>query len=187
MKSSMSLIALLLTACSAVGTAPLPGRPLHHVENGFRNLDLETPGRPDAGTRARFWLSRVWASTIAARAFEVPRAAVSGAVRADDPRPRVTWIGHATLLVQLDGINVLTDPQWSEHAGPWPWVGPKRLNPPGVALEALPPIHIVVISHDHYDHLDLATVKRLAGAHDPLFLVPLGLKRWFEGRGMSKV
>jgi hypothetical protein len=189
MKSSLSLspVALLLTACAAVGTAALPGRPPHHVENGVRNLDPGTPRRPAGGTRARFWLSRMWASTIAARAFEVPRVAANGAMLADGTVPRVTWIGHSTLLVQLDGVNVLTNPQWSERAGPLPWLGPKRLSPPGVALAALPPIHIVVVSHDHYDHLDRATVKRLAGAHDPLFLVPLGLKRWFEHQGMSKV
>jgi len=90
-------------------------------------------------------------------------------------------------LVQVDGLNVLTDPHWGARASPLSWAGPKRLNPPGLAFEELPQIDVVVISHDHYDHLDLGTVKRLAETHDPLFLVPLGLKAWFADNGMSRV
>jgi L-ascorbate metabolism protein UlaG (beta-lactamase superfamily) len=99
----------------------------------------------------------------------------------------VTWVGHATLLVQIDGVNVLTDPQWSERAGPLSFAGPKRFTPPGIAFEDLPPVHAVVISHDHYDHLDVATVRRLAAAHDPRFLVPLGMKAWFADLGITNV
>jgi len=96
-------------------------------------------------------------------------------------------VGHATLLVQLDGINVLTDPQWSERASPIGFAGPRRVTPPGVPFEALPPIHAVVISHDHYDHLDLPTVRRLAAAHRPRFFVPLGMKAWFSENGIDEV
>ncbi|RPH83756.1 MAG: MBL fold metallo-hydrolase, partial [Candidatus Rokuibacteriota bacterium] len=97
---------------------------------------------------------------------------------AGNPAPTVTWIGHATLLVQLEGVRILTDPHWSQRASPLSWAGPRRLSAPGLAFEDLPPVHVVVISHDHYDHLDLGTVKRLAETHDPLFVVPLGFKRW---------
>lgn len=79
----------------------------------------------------------------------------------------------------MNGLNVLTDPNWSARASPFSWAGPRRLNPPGLAFEHPPKIEVVVISHDHYDHLDLGTVKRLAETHNPLFLVPLGLKAWF--------
>ncbi len=99
----------------------------------------------------------------------------------------MTWIGHSTLLLQLDGVNVLTDPHWGNRASPLAWAGPRRLGLPGVAFESLPHIDVVIISHDHYDHLDLGTVKRLAAAHDPLFLVPLGLKSWFADHGMTRV
>ncbi|HZD39782.1 MAG TPA: MBL fold metallo-hydrolase, partial [Terriglobales bacterium] len=109
------------------------------------------------------------------------------ALRAGIVNPSVTWIGHATLLIQLDGLNILTDPQWSKHASPLSWAGPRRFCPPGLAFEDLPRIHVVVISHDHYDHLDLPTVKRLAKTHDPLFLVPLGMKEWFVESGISRV
>lgn len=86
----------------------------------------------------------------------------------------VTMIGHATVLVQVAGLNILTDPVWSERASPVAWAGPKRVTAPGVAFESLPPIDVILISHNHYDHLDLATLQRLHMAHDPLIIVPLG-------------
>jgi N-acyl-phosphatidylethanolamine-hydrolysing phospholipase D len=106
--------------------------------------------------------------------------------------PTVTWIGHATLLVQSGGLNVLTDPIFSERASPVQFAGPKRAQPPGIALEDLPPIDVVVISHNHYDHLDRNSVvaidaqARQRGA-STLFLVPLGQKPWFESIGISHV
>ena len=100
---------------------------------------------------------------------------------------RATWVGHATLLVQFDGMNLLTDPIWSARAFPLPFLGPRRLAEPGVRFGDLPPIDLVLVSHDHYDHLDRRTVRRLAEAHDPHFFVPLGLARWFERRGIFRV
>ena len=179
-----------LTACAAVGTEPVPGGPPHHVRGGFRNTNPEFR-RPEGWTRARFWLSRAWANTLGSRSFDAPRVANDGVSLRNGmagpgtSRPTVTWVGHSTLLVQLEGITLLTDPQWSERASPLSWAGPRRLSPPGLAFEALPPIHLVLISHDHYDHLDLGTVKRLAAAHDPLFVVPLGLKGWLAEQGVT--
>ncbi len=109
------------------------------------------------------------------------------ALRANATAPTITWVGHATLLIQLDGVNVLTDPQWSERASPVRFAGPRRLTPPGLRLEDLPPIHVVLISHDHFDHLDEATVRRLAAAHRPRFYVPLGLGAWFAKLGVTDV
>ncbi len=88
---------------------------------------------------------------------------------------RVTMINHATLLLQMDGGNILTDPIWSERTSPIAWAGPKRHRAPGVRFEDLPPIHLVLLSHNHYDHLDLPTIKRLAAEHRPQFAVPLGV------------
>ncbi|MGH2395217.1 MAG: MBL fold metallo-hydrolase, partial [Candidatus Limnocylindria bacterium] len=127
-------------------------------------------------------------STFTPRTIELPRVANDGgALRDNRTRPTVTWVGHATLLVQLDGVNVLTDPQWSNRASPVSFGGPRRVTAPGVRLEDLPPIHLVLISHDHYDHLDVATVRRLAADHRPRFLVPLGLKAWFADLGITDV
>ncbi|MFT9417975.1 MBL fold metallo-hydrolase [Acetobacter sp.] len=87
---------------------------------------------------------------------------------------RITMVGHATVLIQAAGLNILTDPVWSERASPLRWAGPKRVNAPGIAFENLPPIDVLLISHNHYDHLDLATLKRLQAAHNPLMIMPLG-------------
>jgi N-acyl-phosphatidylethanolamine-hydrolysing phospholipase D len=73
-----------------------------------------------------------------------------------------TWVGHSTVLLQLGPLNVLTDPMWSERASPFRWIGPRRLMPPAVDFDALPEIDIVLLSHNHYDHLDAPTVRRLA-------------------------
>jgi N-acyl-phosphatidylethanolamine-hydrolysing phospholipase D len=181
------VVAVLLVACAGVGTTPLPGQPSHHVAGGFRNPN-PTFRRPDAWTRWSFFARRVLASLAAPRHLDAPRVPNDGsALRAGIDNPSVTWIGHSTVLVQLDGVNVLTDPHWGMRASPLAWAGPRRLSPPGLAFEQLPRIDVVLISHDHYDHLDLGTVKRLAAAHDPLFLVPLGLKAWFVDHGMSRV
>ena len=102
----------------------------------------------------------------------------------------LTWIGHATLLFQRKGKNILTDPLFSQRASPVQWAGPKRLVEPGLSFESLPPIDIVVISHDHYDALDRHTIRRLKerkGGHKTTFFVPLGFGRWFEHRGIKRV
>lgn len=87
---------------------------------------------------------------------------------------RVTWINHATVLIQVPGLNILTDPIWSERASPWKNIGPARHLPPGVAFDDLPRIHAVLVSHNHFDHMDLATLERLAARDDPEFFLPLG-------------
>ena len=87
---------------------------------------------------------------------------------------RVTMVGHASMLVQIAGLNILTDPVWSERVSPFRSVGPKRVVPPGVRFEDLPPIDLVLVTHNHYDHLDLATLTRLQAAHRPKFVTPLG-------------
>jgi L-ascorbate metabolism protein UlaG (beta-lactamase superfamily) len=87
---------------------------------------------------------------------------------------RVTMVGHSSLLVQTAGLNILTDPVWSPRVSPLSFAGPKRVNPPGIAFSHLPPIDLILASHNHYDHLDLATLKRLKTKHDPLVLAPLG-------------
>jgi len=87
---------------------------------------------------------------------------------------RVTWLGHACVLLEIDGRRVLTDPVWSQRASPLTWLGPKRWYPPQIALDDLPPLDAVLISHDHYDHLDYATIRALR-ERDVTFVVPLGV------------
>src|SRR5471032_1875039 len=102
--------------------------------------------------------------------------------------PAVTWIGHATALVQASGLSVLTDPIFSRRASPVQFLGPARAQKPGIALPDLPHIDVVVISHNHYDHLDKSSVRALAAQSggEPLFLVPLGLKGWLERLGVTR-
>lgn len=180
------VLAATLAGCAGVG-GPVAGAPPHHRERGFANGE---PGHPPASgwVRWRFFVSRVLATTFSPRTADLPRVANDGAaLRANQREATVTWVGHATLLVQLDGVNLLTDPQWSDRASPFSWAGPKRFVPPGLRFEDLPPIHLVLISHDHYDHLDVATVRRLARTHRPRFLVPLGLEAWFADLGITDV
>lgn len=87
---------------------------------------------------------------------------------------RVTFVGHASFLIQTAGLNILVDPVWSERTSPFSFVGPKRVNPPGIRFEDLPPIDLVLVTHNHYDHLDLDTLHRLHVEHKPLFVTPLG-------------
>jgi L-ascorbate metabolism protein UlaG (beta-lactamase superfamily) len=98
---------------------------------------------------------------------------------------RVTFINHATTLIQADGVNILTDPIYSERASPVSFVGPARVRPPGIRFEDLPPIHAVVVSHNHYDHMDLATLKRLAETHRPRIFVGLGNKALLDAKGIA--
>ncbi|HEX6135823.1 MAG TPA: MBL fold metallo-hydrolase [Longimicrobiales bacterium] len=109
--------------------------------------------------------------------------------RAAPDELRITWIGHATFLIQLAGINLLTDPVWSLRASPVFWAGPRRLVPPPLPFDALPDIDAVVLSHDHYDHLDSATVRHLhrrfgSGLH---WITPLGYRAWLGRRGVRNV
>ena len=103
--------------------------------------------------------------------------------------PSVTWVGHATVLLRVGGMSVLTDPHFSERASPVTFAGPKRVVPPVPALDELPHIDAVVVSHNHYDHLDQDSVRRLAEQRGgpPRFYVPLGLKAWFAELGIHDV
>jgi len=159
--------------------------PIHHLDHGFRNMDpayayplierakrlvrRSIEGWPDRGTP-----------------LEVVRND-GAALRANGVKPTITWIGHSTFLIQLHGLNILTDPNWSDRASPVSFAGPRRLVPPGLRFEDLPRIDAVVISHDHYDHLDEATARRLVAAHHPRFFVPLGLKPLLVGFGATDV
>jgi L-ascorbate metabolism protein UlaG (beta-lactamase superfamily) len=87
---------------------------------------------------------------------------------------RISYVGHASLLIQTAGLNLLIDPVWSERASPFSFAGPKRVNDPGIAFDALPAIDAVLVSHNHYDHLDVATLARLAAAYRPRVVTPLG-------------
>jgi N-acyl-phosphatidylethanolamine-hydrolysing phospholipase D len=163
---------------------------LHHTPKGFRNNYIESVTK-SLGEVLRWQVERIRnhlppkpqlpTPTVSADLAFIRRNAAAGEAMI----PAVTWIGHATMLVQAGGLNVLTDPIFSRRASPVQFLGPARVQEPGIALGDLPHIDVAVISHNHYDHLDRGSISWLArqpgGA--PLFLAPLGLKNWLEALG----
>ncbi len=165
--------------------------PSHHTDDGrFRN---PWPGAPEHGFGGMWkW---VWDRARNGRLFAKPPGALPEPAtpeiiypRTDWDTFRITWVGHSCFLLQIDGLNVLTDPMWGERASPLSFMGPKRLVPPGMALEALPQIDVVLQSHDHYDHMCDATVRQLA-SHSPnaAWCAPLGVGDQLRERGVRQV
>ncbi len=163
-------------------------KPAHHAPDGtFRN----PPGSParehSFATMARFFWGQY---TDKQRHVPGPEVMLDGEAARRDlsaaANPSLTWLGHASFLIRLDGQTVLTDPFLGANAGPMGF-GPKRLAPPPIPVEELPPIDLLVLSHNHYDHLDLATIDKLAGKDRMVVVVPLGLAAYFTARGYTRV
>jgi L-ascorbate metabolism protein UlaG (beta-lactamase superfamily) len=136
-------------------------------------------------------LRDLWRWKLTAKPKPWPRTVALGQPRAL-PAPAgsaiaATWIGHATFLVQAEVLNVLFDPVFSERASPVAWAGPRRVHPPGIALAALPRIDAVFLSHDHYDHCDLASLRVLAARHDPVFIAPLRHRDLLAAAGARQI
>ena len=98
---------------------------------------------------------------------------------------RITYVNHSTFLIQVAGINILTDPVWSERTSPFQFAGPKRMRPPGIKFEDLPKIDVVLLSHNHYDHLDLPVMMKIFQIHKPKIVTPLGVKAFLEQNNIS--
>jgi L-ascorbate metabolism protein UlaG (beta-lactamase superfamily) len=107
--------------------------------------------------------------------------------RRDDASAVVTFIGHATFLIQTAAGNILTDPMYSERAGPWNLLGPRRVRPPAISFDDLPPIAIILLSHNHYDHCDVRTLGMLARRFDPMVITPVGNAPLVRSAGMRRV
>jgi L-ascorbate metabolism protein UlaG (beta-lactamase superfamily) len=122
-----------------------------------------------------------WPASVTNKSYLAPPGAVP------EGHVSVTMIGHCSVLVRVDGFTLLTDPHFSTHAGPFGRIGPRRARPPGVAPRDLPAVHAVFVSHNHYDHLDLASLRWLTAQRAPTFVVPLGLKDLLERKGIGPV
>jgi N-acyl-phosphatidylethanolamine-hydrolysing phospholipase D len=155
-RRDLASVAALVTACSIPAVLAATGAP--------RDGDVFTnPGgpRPWPGPHVTvpFFVRKAWTSIVG-------REGAAPLVRFDRDamleNPSMTWIGHSTMLVRMDGVSFLTDPIFSDRASPFSFAGPKRLVPPGVPLSDLPPVDFVTLSHDHYDHTDLASIEALA-------------------------
>jgi N-acyl-phosphatidylethanolamine-hydrolysing phospholipase D len=176
-------ILLLLTVLAQrwptlAGSATLAAGGVHRAGGRFANSEA-APARISLGEMARFWIGRIRVS-LRPRPGAAQRVPFDPASLTD--RPTLTWIGHSTLLVRMESVAFLTDPMFSGRAGPGGPVGPPRLVPPGIALASLPPVRFALLSHDHYDHADVESVRALA-ARGVRFLVPLGLGDWVRQAG----
>lgn len=159
----------------------------HHTAEGFRNNYPTSP-------RGSFWKWQWerWRKGLPPRSDGTRFAQVKPDVswlKTNRKEGSLTWVGHATFLLQLGGQNLLTDAHLSARASPFAFAGPQRQVAPALEFHDLPHIDAVIISHNHYDHLDLTTVKRLSrqSGGSARFFVPLGLKAWFVGHGMHDV
>ncbi len=146
----------------------------HFAGDHFENVEPTT-----VMIEGSYWTSlKDWATGNEMRVPTCPLPVVSDVAArlasAPESGLRITWLGHSTTLIEIDGATILTDPIWSERASPPRWIGPRRFHPPPLALADLPHVDAVVISHEHYDHLDMTTVQALA-RRGVVFHVPLGI------------
>ncbi len=184
---------LLLFLAAAVCFAPTVVPPFldRHYYDGpvSAHYDGERFFNPDGaaprGNGRRSFVNR-WASGERAEWPEhVPVTPAVPPRRVDGGEMRVTWIGHATVLVQAEGLNILADPIWSERASPFSFIGPRRVRAPGVRFDDLPKIDLVLVSHNHYDHMDLPTLRRLWQRDRPLIVTSLGNDTILRAEGIE--
>jgi L-ascorbate metabolism protein UlaG (beta-lactamase superfamily) len=185
-----ALIGLIVAACFLFSVPRYHGALSDHFDGKrFFNIDSQasSKGVPSARRHGLFSFLRwrfthapgAWLSWVDLPLGPPPPARVAGGAM------RITWINHSSFLLQMDGLNILIDPTWSERASPLSWLGPRRHEPPGIRFEDLPPIDAVLITHNHYDHLDLPTLRRLAEQHHPRFLIGLGNRPLLEKAGIT--
>jgi L-ascorbate metabolism protein UlaG (beta-lactamase superfamily) len=184
----MTICFICLSALNCAAHTPSADKP-HHTQSGFKNVD--------GYEENSFWDLLKWRRQRADKeipgpeSYHFPLAKNNpDFLKQNRDQNTVTWIGHATVLLQMEGYNILTDPHFSKRTSPVQWAGPQRVAPLGLAFEDLPPIDIVVISHDHYDALDEQTIMKLRrrpGGEKTRFYVPLGLKSWFAIREIDQV
>jgi N-acyl-phosphatidylethanolamine-hydrolysing phospholipase D len=186
------LAAMPLALAGWAGSPPQAdaGRPWHHTADGFRN----PPGSPVRGGDFGDWTSFFWRGLSrdpdkvrVPDNHVLPPAEVIAELNGQNGADSITWLGHASFLIRLDGISILTDPFLSDHASPFPPWGPTRFAPPGLRPDQLPPIDVILLSHNHYDHLDLATIVALPGKKRIQVIVPLRLGGYFTKRGYRQV
>jgi len=175
-----------IAGCSDAGLpAGSNGAPAHHTADGFRNPHVEPQKRGFFRyLKMRYFGGEDYADYQASAGKVRPVEPDRRQIHHPGNLPQVTWIGHATLLIQYRGRTILTDPMFSDRASPVTFAGPKRVNPPALNIGDLPAIDYIVISHSHYDHLDLASVRQIGSG--PLWLVPLGLKKWLTDNGIAE-
>lgn len=184
-------VALVPVGCATIGGTGehVAGTPWHHLADGFRN----PPGSPRRTATTGDMLAFFWRRATASEDIVVPAGHVAPPAEAADGlasfagQDHITWIGHATFLIRTGGQTILTDPFMTDRASPFDSIGPKRFVPPGIAIKDLPPIDIIVVSHNHYDHLDARTIAALPNKRDIDVVVPLGVGDIFRDEGYTRI
>ena len=180
---------MLIVGCSSTSTAEIwaEGKPKHHTQNGFRNYPIISEPPP---VGSAFYVRRVMGSLFLP---DVPdEHALSEAesiiqFQQLSGENSITWLGHATFLIRLNGVTILTDPFLTEFASPLWEFGPRRYVQPGISLDNLPAIDMIVVSHNHLDHLDAETIEFFREKEKIHVFVPLGLKPFFKDRGYTNI
>lgn len=170
------LAIVLLGGCASYRGAVAPDRPPHHGAQGFRNWP--PIDEPDASEIAADW-ARLAVTTrrrTPPPGFALPLAEARAGWDALGGADAIMWIGHATMLIRVAGVTVLTDPVFAESMTPLPPFGPLRVVPPGLPIDSLPRIDAIVVSHNHYDHYEPDAIRRIAARDRPLCLVPLRVR-----------
>lgn len=177
-------VAVVMIAFIAIGM--LISAPVHNgpVTDHFDGNKFINPGNVAAkgfGDVFRWMLKRnqgPWKETTQFTYGAKPEARIWDSLR-------ITFVNHSTFLIQVNGLNILTDPVWSDRTSPFGFIGPKRMKPPGIHFDDLPDIDYVIISHNHYDHLDIGTLKNIYQKYQPKIVTPLGVKSYLEKNGIN--
>ncbi|PIE43449.1 MAG: hypothetical protein CSA50_04875 [Gammaproteobacteria bacterium] len=181
--TQLVLACVLGVKCAWTQASSASARPAHHTDDGFKNPYLSVD-KPSSWAFIKAWLTGEMDFPDVPDDYRQHwQMADKALLHKPALEPRATLLGHASVLLQYDSLNILTDPVFSERASPFSFIGPKRYTPVALAWPDLPAIDIVVISHNHYDHLDVDTVRRLG--NKPLWIVPLGIKAWLADQDID--
>lgn len=182
--SFMAIASIAILISSNRSNKYFDGSKPHHTLNGFTNpyLSKETQDKKISDLIKMMREDRP-KTPDNIEIKTVKSSEIEGRIK--DGKNFYLWIGHSTALMHINGKNILTDPIFSDRCSPVQFAGPKRYSNPAISIDSLPKIDLIVISHNHYDHLDYQTVKRIGNS--ALWAVPLGLKKWFNNQGIEQV
>lgn len=185
----LAALPFAISACTSSDGEGIVDRPFHHTANGFRN----PKGSPEPGGSFSDWAGFFFRGmtrnddVTAPPDHVLPAEIIQAELQGAGDHDRLTWLGHASFLMRLGGVNIITDPFLSDHASPVPPLGPKRVVPPALRANKLPPIDLLLLTHNHYDHLDLPSLDALPLASGAQAIVPLGLGHYVANRGFDQI
>ncbi len=187
---AVSAVLLIVMIIFFQSPKQIEGKPYHHLsQSHFRNPEDNDPGKPSMSHLIAFMLRLPWTWSHTPQVPPDMRLNERDAINHLNKLKKsdtITWLGHATFLIRMDGQTILTDPYLTAHAGPWIF-GPNRYVPPGITIKNLPTLNIILLSHNHYDSLDLKTIEQLKNKKNIKVVVPLYNASYFEDRGYPSI